>query len=127
MKSGPLHRTLDSHGSSQCLFLRFSGTYDSVIISGSGVSAIGSYSSAVDVVSSLLTVSTWGGSLPSRMRTGEVCTCRPTLVIGGVLSVGLCSDSYQIANLGSSLSSSNPLSLLAPIEAVFDGVSGKFF
>ena len=88
IKRGPSHNILGLHGSPQCSFLRWSGTYDGVMISGSGAPAIGSYSSEVDFFvdvgmlllsmgcvvsgSSLETISTCGVSLPPRSRIGGI-------------------------------------------------------
>ena len=64
LKSGPSHRMLGLHGSPQCLFFRWSGTYEGVGIFGSGALAMGSYASEGEGSLSSRTVSTWdvGGS-----------------------------------------------------------------
>ena len=78
----------------QCSFFWCKGTYNGVIISGSGASSIGSYAAGIDGVSYLETASTRGGSLPPRIRAGEVGTFRLAFVIDGVTAVGFCTGSY---------------------------------
>ena len=128
MKSGPSYNMLGSHGSPQCSFFQWSGTYDGVIISGSSASAIRLYLSPVDVSvgvlllllsivcgvaeSSLETVSTCGVPLPPCSQIGGVVVGRMTLKVCGLFAVVLVVlDSYQSANSGTSSASSSSLSL----------------
>ena len=129
MKSGPSHRTLGSHGSPQCPFFWWSGTYNGVIIFWLGASTIGSYSSSIDVsgdmvmllVSSIIcvvsdstleTVSTCGVPLPLCSQTGGVVIGWLALMVCGLLAMVLVVvDSYRITNSGILLALSSSLSL----------------